>query len=232
MLIIDRRQKMDKGLQIFEHAIVAAGRNHNPTILNPDFLKRREIVPDSWKIERPICTDNLSQVVFENKFLIRVEPGKIDFIHPNPTELSERKLEEIAIAYVGALPEATYTAIGINFRGVVPFPSKEKAEEFVVEKMLSNGPWREINGGVQFANITLGYKIDGGNLNLTVQPAEFGPTDAPNPMPVNTVWANFHRDLPEEHNEAALKMVEIMSGWKTDQAYFEKAIDKLFSLEQ
>jgi hypothetical protein len=43
---------MDKTLALYELAVVLVARNHNPTILNPDFLKFNGMVPDNWELNQ------------------------------------------------------------------------------------------------------------------------------------------------------------------------------------
>ena len=222
---------MEKEFHLQEYAIVVAGSNHNPTILNPDFLERRKIVPESWKIEKALTTDNLSQVQFDNKFVITVEPRRIVFLHYNPAELTDTTLENVSIAYVKTLPEATYTAIGINLKGIVPFLNKEEAEKFISKTVLSKGPWQDIHGGLKFGTVTLVYVISGGRLNLSIEPAEFGTTGIPTTTPVNAITANFHRELPEDHNKAAIEMEKIIKNWENDKNCLEESMIKLFSRE-
>jgi len=58
---------MPKRLIISELAIVVAAQNHNPTILNPDFLKHSQIVPKEWVLrEPPLCTEPLARVAYTN----------------------------------------------------------------------------------------------------------------------------------------------------------------------
>ncbi|MBX9255594.1 hypothetical protein H1Q63_16925, partial [Desmonostoc muscorum CCALA 125] len=56
---------MSQSLNIQEIAIAIAAKQHNPTILTPDFLKYSGIVPSDWELSKPpIITDSAAQVVF------------------------------------------------------------------------------------------------------------------------------------------------------------------------
>ncbi|MBX9255406.1 hypothetical protein H1Q63_15930, partial [Desmonostoc muscorum CCALA 125] len=56
---------MNQSLNIQEMAIAIAAKQHNPTILTPDFLKYSGIVPNNWELAKPpIITDAAAQVVF------------------------------------------------------------------------------------------------------------------------------------------------------------------------
>ena len=68
---------MKHTLDIQELAAVVVARNHNPTILNPDFLKYNNIVPANWELaESPLCTPPVAQVKYTNG--ISIVAQKID----------------------------------------------------------------------------------------------------------------------------------------------------------
>lgn len=74
---------MRKKLVIQELAIVVVGKNHNLTILNPDFLKTNGIVPDEWQLAvSPVSVDPLAQVIFQNGLSIVAQFDKVIFSEP------------------------------------------------------------------------------------------------------------------------------------------------------
>ena len=68
-------------LQIIPHkiGIVVVGANHNPSILNPDFLRHQCIVPEAMTLVGPvISTPAFSQVVYQGLEIVS-EPNRISF---------------------------------------------------------------------------------------------------------------------------------------------------------
>lgn len=60
---------MTQSLAVQELAIIIAAKNHNPTILTPDFLKYTGIVPADWELARqPIFTSSVAQVIFTLRY--------------------------------------------------------------------------------------------------------------------------------------------------------------------
>ena len=47
-------------------SVVVTAQFHNPSILNPDFLASREIVPADWKVAETLTTPPVSVVKYEN----------------------------------------------------------------------------------------------------------------------------------------------------------------------
>jgi hypothetical protein len=44
--------------------LVVVARNHNPTILNPDFLKSTHIVPEHWELAAPpFCVEPVASAI-------------------------------------------------------------------------------------------------------------------------------------------------------------------------
>lgn len=43
---------MSASVDLQELAIVLTAKNHNPSILNPDFLKCSGIIPSEWELSR------------------------------------------------------------------------------------------------------------------------------------------------------------------------------------
>lgn len=75
-----RSEKMENLVRIQNLSVVVAARSHNPTILNPDFLKYNKIVPMDWELEsNPICADPVAQVKFTNGISITAEMNKVVF---------------------------------------------------------------------------------------------------------------------------------------------------------
>ena len=67
-------------LELLSFSVVVTGTAHNPSILNPDFLERREIVPKEWGWQvgaPPITTPPFSQVQYATGVTISVETGKL-----------------------------------------------------------------------------------------------------------------------------------------------------------
>jgi hypothetical protein len=221
---------MGKKFELIECSIVAAGKNHNPSILNPDFLKRNKIVPEEgWEAEKILATDVFSQVAFKNGIVITVEPQKIIFLDNDPSRsISEPALDDIAISYIKKLPHVTYTAVGINFKYVVFFKDKEEAERFVLDKIVSPGSWKDISGGLHSANLKFIYQVDGGVLNLSIDPAAFQKAGQPEVKDIIAISANFHRDIPKEPESIIKRIEEIIRGWERDRDSLVKMIETIF----
>jgi len=74
---------INKKVILTELGIVIVAQNHNPTILNPDFLKRNKIVPENWELAcPPICLPPVARVSFTKGVNIFSQPERIIFDAP------------------------------------------------------------------------------------------------------------------------------------------------------
>lgn len=140
-------------------------------------------------------------------------------------------LDAISIPYVKTLPHATYTAVGINFKAIAQFDTRQSADSFIVDKIVSPGPWKEFNKGLRSASLRFIYDLGEGLFNLNLEPADFQRAGSPESKPVILASANFHRDLPKDLNSAASKMIEIMQNWNEDKKVFVQSIQSIFNGE-
>jgi hypothetical protein len=82
-------------------AIVVVAKNHNPTILNPDFLIRNAIVPEDWETsDNPVCTDPVAQVAFTSGVTITAEFNKIVFAE----KANDRPPADASVAAIANCP--------------------------------------------------------------------------------------------------------------------------------
>ena len=57
-------------------SVVVTAEFHNPSILNPDFLESKEIVPSDWTGTEAITTPQVSFVRYENEIQLGGGIGK------------------------------------------------------------------------------------------------------------------------------------------------------------
>ena len=108
--------------KLLQFSIVVLATDHNPTILNPDFLRLQEIVPADWGWDLaspPITTPPFATVQYESGVSISVESNKLQVADNKITEPTESKIIAMVKRYVAVIPHVRYTAVGINFRSAV-----------------------------------------------------------------------------------------------------------------
>ena len=70
-------------------SVVVTAQFHNPSILNPDFLVSRQIVPEGWAVAETLTTPPVSVVKYENG-ISQVHQLAVEYLRKPPSRaLSE-----------------------------------------------------------------------------------------------------------------------------------------------
>jgi len=152
--------------------VTIGAKRHNPSILNPDFLKINQIVPSEWELaESPICVEPHSEVSFTNGIKIVAEFEAISFSEAvNPDNELDLCVPSMAKSYIELLPHVDYTGAGIEIRGDISM-SESEVDDFFFRKLVRRGTWNQIDGRSARVGLRVYYPIENGHLILTIAPA-------------------------------------------------------------
>ncbi len=210
-----------------EFSIVVAGSACNPTVLNPDFLQRRDIVPEAWgwQLSQPaITTPPIAVAAYDSGVVIQVETSKVQIKHlaAGDLDIAASRVPAIAKRYISELPHVHYTAVGINFRHLVQV---EDAEEYLQRRFLREGVWLDAARGLQALSLTLVYPLPDGRLNLALDggTAAIATDGEMEQKPGIIAAANFHRDCAEYPSHD--RIVELVGHWNQDLNYNIEVIE-------
>lgn len=216
-------------MQIQEVSIVVEAKSHNPSILNPDFLKRHGMVDPDLKVsESPICAEPFSRVVFENGVTITAQFDSISFteeIRSRPPELAEAP--RIGLTYVRLLEHTNYYGIQNSFTGVIQ-TTEEQAVAFVMDKLIQPGAWKCLNDKPGQAMVRFAYPIEGGFLRLAIGA---GYTEiSPDEKDWRIVFrGNFERPVTEREQKKRLEQsLHLIHLWTADLKTFSMFIKDAF----
>lgn len=185
---------------LMQFSVVIAGNVHNPSLLNPDFLTVRRIVPEDWgwKILEPvIVTPPIATVRYSSGVSITVEHNKLQIVDVGSERVpSKSKALDIARGYVKTLPHIRYTAVGANFQSVVDVTAPES---FLMDRFLKPGTWNSSPHPLNALGLRLVYSLEGGRIVLSLDSglAESVVEGKKSSRPVIAANANFHREWPE-----------------------------------
>jgi hypothetical protein len=166
---------VERDLKIPELAIAVAAENHNPTVLNPDFLKYNEIVPKDWTlVGDPITTPVVSQVAYDEQVAIAAQADKVVFSRSNGDirDPDGPDVAELAARYVTTLPHVDYTGLGINIQGHVVIPEgMQAAKAQIISRYTAAGPWADFADGLDEATVSFSYRRGRSTLRVSISPA-------------------------------------------------------------
>ena len=212
-------------LTLSNFSIVVLAQAHNPSILNPDFLKNNDIVSTDFKTKNVICTPPVAQVVYEEGISIVADFERLQFIDTILERIPESSpIPGIAVRYIKTLPHVRYTACGINFAGYFLFPEKNSARSFISEKFIKPGPWLSQSEATDIG-VTFTYSIENTKKTVSLKSGEIIQPDGERP-PGILVNANYHLDIPEGNLEPINSFI---ANWQSSFSHFKQFVEKLFS---
>nr|WP_322712652.1 hypothetical protein [Nostoc sp. ChiSLP03a]MDZ8213881.1 hypothetical protein [Nostoc sp. ChiSLP03a] len=222
---------MSQSLITQELGIIIAAKNHNPTLLNSDFLKYSGIVPAEWELTRqPISTQNVSQVAFTNGVMIVAEPTRVIFIEAIEGKVAtEIIVADIAKKYVQTLPNVEYEAVGLNPRSYITFDrQQDAASQYLAKTLLSPGPWQELGTAPVRATLNLVYTMDRCPFYLTVSEAALKNPDETS-TPIVLFNGSFSYEVKSVTAPERLgNLHQIIDNWQADLAAYQEIISTKF----
>ncbi|MEW6109739.1 MAG: hypothetical protein AB1632_11325 [Nitrospirota bacterium] len=151
--------------------IVILANAHNPSILNPDFLRINNIVDAKLNPVESLCTPPISQIRYDDNISIAADTERLTFSDNKEERLpSGTPIPSIAINYVNVLKHVPYKAVGINFMGFYEF-SHMVPDQFLLNKFIKKGSWCEFEGIQPGVGLNFAYKTKDIIFNLNINPA-------------------------------------------------------------
>jgi len=210
-----------------ELTVVIVAESHNPTILNPDFLRVNEVVPSDWDPSDPaVTTPALARVAYSNGVTVQADPGRVTFTERMLGKgRSEAVIPNMARRWVEVLPHVGYVAVGINPGGIAVAETQAEALSFVLNSLVTDGPWKDALDGAARAGLTLHYGRPDGHLALTIDSTELVTSE-----PVVAFSANSHHQLRRpggDHPSRAEQIQSVVDHWEEDISVFEDLSNQL-----
>ncbi len=215
-------------IYLLHFSVVILGETHNPTILNPDFLAMRDIVPTGWTTDQVITTPAFSVVSYANGLSVTVEPNRLQVADADSSALPPKsKAIDIAQRYVGTLPHVRYTAVGTNFGSAVDVPG---AETYLSNRFLKKGSWDTRSHPLTALGLRLAYSLKDGHLVLSLDNMQIERPEINQGQPKTMVVANanFNRTCEEypADKQIAAYLSEVANDWEMYQELLRDALSK------
>ena len=181
-------------LELVNSSVVVLAKQHNPSILHPAFLTARKIVPPDWELAAPpVCTPPVSVMKYTNGLTFTVELSKFQLLEESPTEdFNTSLLPSVAYGYVKSLPHVAYTAVGVNFMGLIECAD---AQSQLLRRFLCEGPWNAGRLKTQGLGLKLLYAAAGAQLALSLDAGAVQREGDSAPRQGILVNGNYHRGL-------------------------------------
>lgn len=186
-----------------ELAVIVFATDHNPSLLNRDFLRIQGIVPESWglEIEDPvIITPPLSRVQFSTGLSITLDRHRLEIADSGVTDINgEARAVRVASRFVETLPHVRYTAVAMI---MVSEMSRDDAVDYVRNRYLKDGPWNRAEA-VEGVGFRFSELVDSRSIFVVLD------ADASDGQPLLTLRAHFHHDWDEQYPSHALAVAAL-----------------------
>lgn len=155
----------EPGVRLHNVSVVVTAEYHNPSILNPDFLVSRGIVPAEWTVAETLTTPPVSVVKYTNGITWTVDQLRLTVAENCGPEFgSHYKSHALVTTYLKQLPHAPYRGLGLNCQvsKLHRDPLRWLVERFAVEwlrndpQVLGMKPALVLNAESALCNITFG----------------------------------------------------------------------------
>jgi len=199
--------------------IVVLAQFHNPSILNPDFLKINKIVDEKWDVAETITTTPFSQTRFKNGVSMVVDNERLNIsqkIHGN--YLEDSPIYDIISKYIKILEHVRYTAMGLNWDILVPVKTPSS---WLIEHFLKKSSIPKSSPTIEGLNLTMNFTLEGNTTSFQFTPELAKVSDSSTIEGVR-VRANTHYD-----NVDSNEIREKLQTWKETQRSIKKQITKL-----
>ena len=102
-------------------SVVVTAEFHNPSILNPDFLRIREIVPEDWAVAETLTTPPVSVVKYKDGIDWTVDQSRLTVTERSGPAFNDTyRVHQLAVAYLRQLPYVPYRSLGLNCQVAAP----------------------------------------------------------------------------------------------------------------
>lgn len=199
--------------------VVILAEFNNPSILNPDFLKGKGIVPQDWEAVEVLTTPAFSSVKYSNNVVFFVDRERFEVRRECGGEfLANYNIHDFAAQYVNILPHVRYTTMGLNWQ--ISIESAEP-EKFIIERFVKPESWKESRSNLLKSSINFSFEVKDAIFNINFAPGRA--KVANEEQPVIIINANFHHTGPFSQEQIS----EIARNWKAREIYIKELLPKL-----
>ena len=205
----------NESFKVINVSAVLVANQHNPTIMNQDFLKSKEIVKPEWETADLLVTNLFARIVYSNGISFTVDPNRCAIDEKVDGEFkSSYEAHGCARRYAEVLEHIPYTAFGLNWDLQMP---NEEPSNWLKDRFLRPAEWQSdmepkaltfsCTQGSAIYNFAIGVQQSTGHESLV------------------TLQCNIHFDLQDSPHKAA-EISNAVQNLKEHQDSLQKILDR------
>jgi hypothetical protein len=135
----------------------------------------------------------------------------------------------IARRYAEKMPHADYRGVGIGPKLLIGYGEGRQGEarNFIVQRLIAPGPWREIGQGSVQAKVDFAYQLDRCQMTLSIAEAQLNQPNQ-SARPCLLFASNFAYQLKGEGAELLPQVFQRLDHWPQDVQMFQDLIQQQF----
>lgn len=205
-------------MRLFGSSCVVVADQHNPSILNPDWLVQREIVDSEWKIADPlIITPGFARCLYVNNVDIILQPNKLSVTVTGDDSDLFSEPSKIVLRYVQTLPHIPYKHLGNNFTFRIDLPNVVSK---LKHKLIREGDWSDDN--LSKVKAVFQYSYENYKINLSIESSTEVVESDSKEKDILILDFNYHREL--EDSDFLLKTIDC---WNDDYRSANEKAEKI-----
>ena len=202
----------------FGSSCVVVAHNHNPSILNPNWLVQEGIVDKKWEVAEPlIVTPPFAKCSYVNNVNIILEPNKLSVSMTGDDSNLSSELSKIVRRYVEKLPHIPYKQQGNNFRfrGALPNVVYE-----LKNKLIREGSWSTDN--ISNIKTMFRYSCESCEINLSLESSTEKIEGDDEEKDVLILDFNYHRECKDYDS-----VIKAVNCWNNDYQDAENRLSEI-----
>lgn len=207
-------------IELIQFSIVLVANDHNPSLINPDFLERTGIIDKEWGWKPKgdlITTPPFATVPYDSGVTITVETNKLQVVDQSGAIPTRSRASSIIIKYIDELPHIPYQAIGINFNGAV---KRTDSGEYLKKHFLKIGKWDTEESPLQSVGLKLVYDFSECRVVLGLDQAHKAGDKREEAILAS---GNFHRDC-DNSKSANEQISDFVGNIEGDWGYYQNLV--------
>jgi hypothetical protein len=200
--------------------VVILAKSHNPSILNPDFLRINDIIPTDWEAKEVLTTPAFATVKYPTNVVFLLDQGRLEVRKETEASFQDNyDIHNFAAKYVKVLPHVSYTSVGLNWHISMEMDGPEK---FITTRFIKPDTYKESGAELLHSSVKLTFQVENAVCNVDISP---GKAKVPGReyYPAIIISINFHFVGPISPDQ----IVAIIKKWKKREDYLKKLIPRL-----
>lgn len=218
-----------EGMELIELGVVVVMKNHDPRLLNPDYLRNNEIVGPGFSADADMFVSPLlSHVTFSGagSLFIMGDADRLTVKHGGlGVSADDMASARIAETYLQKRETLHCTAVGINPK---VFMAVEDPDNRKISNLLApNLAWTKYKDAVSDVRLGVRYRFPDKSVTLSLNST----VDKDGRRGI-VFEGNIHRDIAQSNSrEQTQKTMAVLRSWREDLSDFDSLV-RLFDFKK